>query len=159
MGSSDAAHQLLQYWISRHKSEFDPDATSSFEATVAHSIQNVETSPGVCSCNVLVTPRLQNNYGTLNGGCMAALACIVAGTALDTISARSGIVASSSIDYMSAMPGHAVVEVLAKVSAGIPSHQPYMSSGMPGGIPAAQRCCTCVMKLTTTRQLSEQMPS
>ena len=127
MGSSDAAHQLLQYWISRHKSEFDQGATNSFEATLAHSVQNVNTSPGVCSCNVLVTPRLQNNYGTLNGGCMAALACIVAGTALDTISARSGISASNSIDYMSAMPGNAVVEVLAKVSAGIPSCQHYVS--------------------------------
>ena len=148
MGSADAAHQLLRYWISQHKSDFDPDATGSFEATLAHSIQNISTSPGVCSCNVLVTPRLQNNYGTLNGGCMAALACIVAGTALDTVSARSGVVASSSIDYMSAMPGNAVVEVLAKVSAGIPSCHFHVSSRMPGGIPAAQRCCTCAIKLT-----------
>ena len=118
MGSAEAADQLLRYWISRHKSDFATDATHSFEATVAHSVQDINTGIGTCSCSVLVTPRLQNNYGSMNGGCMAALACIVASTALETISARSGIVASSSMDYLSAMPGNAVVEVLAKVSAG-----------------------------------------
>lgn len=127
MGSADVAHQLLQYWISRHNSEFQADATNSFEATVAHSLQNVSTGLGVCSCTILITPRLQNNYGTLNGGCMAALACIVAGTALETVSARSGIVASSSMDYLSAMPGNAVVEVVAKVSAGTCFGQPLSS--------------------------------
>lgn len=116
--SAELAHQLLQYWISRHKAEFDPDATNSFEATVAHSIENVSTKLGVCSCKLLITPRLQNNYGTMNGGCMAALACVVASTALETMSARSGVTTSSSMDYLSAMPGNAVVEVLATVSAG-----------------------------------------
>lgn len=118
MGSADAAQQLLQYWIREHKPDFQPDATNSFEATVANSVQNVSTSLGLCSCTFLVTPRLQNNYGTLNGGCMAALACVVAGAALESVSARSGTPAGCSTEYMSAMPGNAVVEVLAKVSAG-----------------------------------------
>jgi hypothetical protein len=50
---------------------------------------------------------------------MAALVCIVAGAALETVSARSGIVTSSSIDCLIAMPGDAVVEVVANVRTGI----------------------------------------
>lgn len=119
MGSAEKASGLLHYWIGQHRPEFDLDATSSFEATVAHSIQEITTDIGVCSCKLLVTPRLQNNYGGLNGGCMAGLVCIMAGAALETVSARSGIVTSSSIDCLSAMPGDAVVEVVAKVRTGI----------------------------------------
>lgn len=118
MGSPEKANALLHYWISQHRPDFQPNATSSFEATVAHSIQEIVTDAGLCKCKLLVTPRLQNNYGTMNGGCMAALTCIIAGTALETLSARSGIVTSSSTDYLSAMPGNAAVEVVARVGAG-----------------------------------------
>lgn len=118
MGSVEKASNLLHYWISQHRPEFDPDATSSFEATVAHSIQEITAESGMCSCKLIVTSRLQNNYGTMNGGCMAALTCIMAGAALDTVSARSGIVTSSSMDCLSSMPGHALVEVIAKVTTG-----------------------------------------
>lgn len=119
MGSAEKASDLLHYWIGQHRPEFDLDATSSFEATVAHSIQEITTGTGVCGCKLLVTTRLQNNYGGLNGGCMAGLVCILAGAALETVSARSGIVTSSSIECLSAMPGDAVVEVVAKVQTGI----------------------------------------
>ena len=118
MGSVEKASALLHYWIGQHRPDFDPDATSSFEATVAHSIQEITTDVGICSCKLLVTQRIQNNYGGLNGGCMAALTCIMAGAALETVSARSGVVTSSSLDCLSAMPGDAIVQVIAKVSAG-----------------------------------------
>lgn len=118
MGSTENASNLLHYWIGQHRPEFDPDASSSFEATVAHSIQEVHTEPGVCSCKLLVTPRLQNNYDTMNGGGMAALTCIIAGAALDTLGARSGIVTSNSMDCLSAMPVGSVVDIIARVSAG-----------------------------------------
>ncbi|KAL3160187.1 hypothetical protein ABBQ32_010950 [Trebouxia sp. C0010 RCD-2024] len=116
MGSSESASQLLHYWVGQHSADFDPQASSSFEATVAHSIQELFTDPGTCSCKLLVTPRLQNNYGTMNGGCMAAVTCIIAAAALETLGARSGIVTSSTMDCMRAVPVGAVVEVIGKVS-------------------------------------------
>ncbi len=120
MGSADNANNLLHYWIGQHRPDFHPEATSSVEATVAHSLRELATDLGICTCKLLVTPRLQNNYGGLNGGCMAALTCIMAAAALETVAARSGIVTSSSIDCLSAMPGDAIVEVIARVAAGIP---------------------------------------
>ncbi|KAL3158495.1 hypothetical protein ABBQ38_010727 [Trebouxia sp. C0009 RCD-2024] len=116
MGSSESASQLLHYWIGQHSADFDPQASSSFEATVAHSIQELSTDPGTCSCKLLVTPRLQNNYGTMNGGCMAAVTCIIAGAALETLGARSGIVTSSTMDCLRAVPVGAIIEVIGKVS-------------------------------------------
>ena len=118
MGSVEKATDLLHYWITQHRPDFDPNATSSFEATVAHSIQEIATDAGLCKCKLMVTPRLQNNYGTMNGGCMAALTCIMAGAALETLDARSGIATSSSTDYLSGMPGDALVEVIARVTTG-----------------------------------------
>ena len=128
MGSPEQADDLLHYWISQHRPDFQPHATSSFEATVAHSIQEIMTEAGLCKCKLMVTPRLQNNYGTMNGGCMAALTCIMAGTALETLTARSGIVTSSSTDYLSAMPGDAVVEVVARVTTGKDFHPSFANN-------------------------------
>ena len=119
MGSAEAARNLLHYWIRQNNSHFNFDASNSFEATVAHSIQQISTEAGLCKCELLVTPRLQNNYGTMNGGAMAALTCIVGGAALDTLGPRSGIVTSNSMDCLSAMPVGAVVEIIGRVSAGI----------------------------------------
>lgn len=118
MGSSESASQLLNYWIGQHSSDFNAQASSSFEATVTHSIQQVDVAPGVCSCKLLVTPRLQNNYGTMNGGCMAALTCIIGGAALQTLGARSGIVTSNSMHCLRAVPAGAIVEVIGRVCTG-----------------------------------------
>lgn len=118
MGSSERASQLLHYWIGQHRPDFDPQTSSSFEATVAHSIQEASTDSGICSCKLLVTPRLQNNYGTMNGGCMAALTCIIAGAALETLGARSGIVTSNSMHCLRAVPLGTVVEVIGRVCTG-----------------------------------------
>lgn len=118
MGSSDSASQLLNYWIGQHSPDFDAQASNSFEATVAHNIQQVSVAPGLCSCKLLVTPRLQNNYGTMNGGSMAALTCIVGGAALQTLGARSGIVTSNSMHFLRAVPAGAVVEVIGRVCTG-----------------------------------------
>lgn len=118
MGSSESASQLLNYWIGQHRPDFDMQASSSFEATAAHSIQQISVDPGVCSCKLLVTPRLQNNYGTMNGGSMAALTCIIAGAALETLGARSGIVTSNSMHCLRAVPVGALVDITGRVCTG-----------------------------------------
>ena len=118
MGSVENASDLLHYWIGQHTQAFDPDASSSFEATVAHSIKAVVVEPGFCKCTLLVTSRLQNNYGTMNGGGMAALTCITAGAALETLGPRSGIVTSNSMDCLSAVPLGTSIEITGKVSTG-----------------------------------------
>ena len=118
MGSCKTASQLLNYWIEQHGPDFDVHGTNSFEATAAHSIQQISVDPGVCSCKLLVTPRLQNNYGTMNGGCMAALTCIIAGAALETLGARSGIVTSNSMHCLRAVPVGAVVDITGRVCTG-----------------------------------------
>ena len=118
MGSRESASQLFNYWIGQHSPDFEPQASSSFEATVAHSIQEISTDAGFCSCKLLVTPRLQNNYGTMNGGSMAALTCIIAGAALETLGARSGVVTSNTMDCLRAVPVGAVVEVIGRVGTG-----------------------------------------
>ena len=122
MGNSENASQLLNYWIGQHGPDFDAHASSSFEATAAHSIQQISVDPGICSCKLLVIPRLQNNYGTMNGGSMAALTCIVAGAALETLGARSGIVTSNSMHCLRAVPVGAVIDVIGRVCTGSPEY-------------------------------------
>ena len=118
MGSSESASQLLKYWVGQHGPDFDAQASSSFEATAAHSIQQISADPGICSCKLLVIPRLQNNYGTMNGGSMAALTCIIAGAALETLGPRSGIAISNSMHCLRAVPVGAVVDVIGRVCTG-----------------------------------------
>ena len=124
MGSTENASNLLHYWIGQHRPDFDPDASSSFEATVGHSIREISTEPGLCACKLLVTPRLQNNYDTMNGGGMAALTCIIAAAALDTLGARSDIVTSNSMDCLSAMHVGSVVNIIGRVRTGTDTPTP-----------------------------------
>lgn len=49
---------------------------------------------------------------------MAAVTCIIAGAALETLGARSGIVTSSTMDCLRAVPVGAIIEVIGKVSTG-----------------------------------------
>ena len=119
MGTPQAGKDLLSTWISKSRSDFMPHCSTSFEATVAgSSISKVAVREGTVSFEVAVSPPLLNNYGTLNGGCQAALSLMAAELALRSRSEMTMVAVSSSTDHLSAAPALEPVIFTAAASSG-----------------------------------------
>lgn len=67
-------------------------------------------------CVFPVTPRVQNRYGTLHGGCVATLVDVVSTVALLTVSQDPGVSVNIGTNYITPGPGGADVEVDARVT-------------------------------------------
>ena len=48
---------------------FQPEATTSFEATALHGLTDITASPGKVVCTLPIKDRVKNRYQTLHGGC------------------------------------------------------------------------------------------
>jgi len=86
-----------------------------FDHTSISGIKDIVTSHGRITCTLPVTPEVQNRYGTLHGGCTATLVDTVGSAALVTMSLKSGVSLSISVNYISAMPGGEDAEIDARV--------------------------------------------
>lgn len=103
-------HEAGRIWL-EHLIRDDP----CFDHTALQGIKDIKTSHGRLTCTLPVEPRVQNRYGTLHGGCTATLVDTVGSAALVTMSLRSGVSLSISVNYISAMPGGEDAEIDARV--------------------------------------------
>ena len=65
----EAAESFLADMISDVQEGFQPDTTTSFEATALHGLKDITASSGRVVCTLPVKQRVQNRYNTLHGGC------------------------------------------------------------------------------------------
>ena len=78
--------------------------------------QDFNLEPGRCVCVFPVTPRVQNRYGTLHGGCVATLVDVVSTVALLTVSPDPGVSVNIGCNYVTPCPCGTDVEVDARVT-------------------------------------------
>jgi len=67
-------------------------------------------------CVFPVTPRVQNRYGTLHGGCVATLVDVVSTVALLTVSPDPGVSVNIGCNYVTPCPCGTDVEGDARVT-------------------------------------------
>lgn len=65
----EAAESFLADMTSDVQEGFQPEATTSFEATALHGLKDINASSGRVVCTLPVRGRVQNRYKTLHGGC------------------------------------------------------------------------------------------
>ncbi len=70
--SPAAAIAFISDLVSAHDDGFDPEATSTFEATALYGLKDISATEGEIVCTLPVRPPVENIYHTLHGGCIGA---------------------------------------------------------------------------------------
>ncbi|KXZ56288.1 hypothetical protein GPECTOR_1g253 [Gonium pectorale] len=81
-----------------------PDRVT-FDHTALGGLTVTEVAEGRVVCEMPVTDKVCNRYGTLHGGAAATLVDVVTTAALLTASPHSGVSVTLSATYVAAMPG------------------------------------------------------
>lgn len=122
MGTPDIAQGLLEEWITRYRSDFQPCASRTFEASVlVNAPEDLTVNTGSARFNILVASSFLNGYKTLHGGAQAALASVAAEAAISTLD-RLPALASISTDYLSSLKEGESGMVQAHIESGPPVH-------------------------------------
>ncbi|PNH09078.1 Acyl-coenzyme A thioesterase 13 [Tetrabaena socialis] len=101
MGDPEVARQFIEALVG---GTAVPGRTT-FDATALQGLTVVEAAEGRVICELPVTARVQNRYGTLHGGCTATLVDTVSTAALLTASPHTGVSVNLAINYVAPMPG------------------------------------------------------
>ncbi len=70
--SPAAAIAFISDLVSAHDDDFDPEATSTFEATALYGLKDISATEGQIVCTLPVRPPVENIYHTLHGGYIGA---------------------------------------------------------------------------------------
>ncbi len=70
--SPAAAIAFVSDLVSAYDDDFDPEATSNFEATALYGLKDISATEGHVVCTLPVRPPVENIYHTLHGGCIGA---------------------------------------------------------------------------------------
>lgn len=70
MGTPEKAISFLTDLTSWHSKNFRPDTTNNFDSNALAGMIITDVSPGRMLCELAVTPRVQNRFGSLHGGCI-----------------------------------------------------------------------------------------
>ncbi|GIL75904.1 hypothetical protein Vretimale_5594 [Volvox reticuliferus] len=92
------------------------DDRPTFDHTALQGLRVVEVAEGRIVCEMPVSERVQNRYGTLHGGAAATLVDTISTAALLTRSPHSGVSVHLAVTYLAPMPGGEEVVVDARVT-------------------------------------------
>ena len=113
MGSPQAAIRFLEILKTSEEG-----AEEYFDATVLQDCEMDQVAcdkPGLLTCSIRVTPRVQNRFGILHGGCIASLVDVIGTAALMSMDGRPGKSVSINVSYLQAAQGDSLYEVHARV--------------------------------------------
>ncbi|GIL44579.1 hypothetical protein Vafri_2108 [Volvox africanus] len=88
----------------------------TFDHTALQGLRVVEVAEGRIVCEMPVSERVQNRYGTLHGGAAATLVDTISTAALLTRSPHSGVSVHLAVTYLAPMPGGEEVVVDARIT-------------------------------------------
>ncbi|GFR47180.1 hypothetical protein Agub_g8771 [Astrephomene gubernaculifera] len=78
---------------------------ATFDHTALQGLTVTDVSDGRIVCELPVTERVQNRYGTLHGGAAATIVDTVSTAALLTASPHTGVSVNLAVTYLAPMPG------------------------------------------------------
>jgi acyl-coenzyme A thioesterase 13 len=114
MGSPQAAVQFLEFL-----KDSEEGSRQYFDAAVLQDCEVDQVTcdrPGLLTCSIRVTPRVQNRFDILHGGCIASLVDIIGTAALMSMDGRPGKSVTIHVSYLSAAKADRLYEVRARVA-------------------------------------------
>lgn len=114
MGSPQAAVRFLEFL-----KDSEEGSREYFDAAVLQDCEVDQVTcdrPGLLTCSIRVTPRVQNRFDILHGGCIASLVDIIGTAALVSMDGRPGKSVTIHVSYLSAAKADRLYEVRARVA-------------------------------------------